>query len=205
MADTIIDRLFIAFGINADGVQKGMSKAERIIHKGIDSIKSVIMPLATGFALTSMVQGFVEGATEAAKAAERLGMSMEDLQAWQGAVQALGAESSVAGEILGVLNEKLVDAAKMGGTGSLELFKKLGISIKDNAGNMRLASDVLLDLAGASERLSKQELYGYSKALGLSPEMIDLLVQGRKGLEDLLKRNWQSFKRKTRKLQKRDA
>ena len=187
MADTIIDRLLIAFGINADGVQKGMSKAERIIHKGIDSIKSVIMPLATGFALTSMVQGFVEGATEAAKAAERLGMSMEDLQAWQGAVQALGAESSVAGEILGVLNEKLVDAAKMGGTGSLELFKKLGISIKDNAGNMRLASDVLLDLAGASERLSKQELYGYSKALGLSPEMIDLLVQGRKGLEDLLK------------------
>lgn len=187
MADTIIDRLFIAFGVNADGVQKGMSKAESIIHKGIDSIKSVIMPLATGFALTSMVQGFVEGATEAAKAAERLGMSMEDLQAWQGAVQALGAESSVAGEMLGVLNEKLVDAAKMGGTGSLELFKKLGISIKDNAGNMRLASDVLLDLAGTSERLSKQELYGYSKALGLSPEMIDLLVQGRKGLEDLLK------------------
>ncbi len=187
MADTIIDRLFIAFGVNADGVQKGMSKAESIIHKGIDSIKSVIMPLATGFALTSMVQGFVEGATEAAKAAERLGMSMEDLQAWQGAVQALGAESSVAGEMLGVLNEKLVDAAKMGGTGSLELFKKLGISIKDNAGNMRLASDVLLDLAGTSERLSKQELYGYSKALGLSPEMIDLLVQGRKGLENLLK------------------
>lgn len=186
MADTIIDRLFIAFGINADGVQKGMSKAEKFIHKGIDSIKSVIMPLATGFALTSMVQGFVEGAAQAAKASEFLSMSMEDLQAWQGAAEAMGAEGAEVNEMIMDMNEHLVDMVQFGSGPAVDVLNKLGIAAKDAGGKIRPATDVLLDMAEKGEKISKQEMLAYGRIMGFDKSVIDLLMQGRKGLEDLL-------------------
>lgn len=187
MADTIIDRLFIAFGIKTEDVEKGMIKAENIVTNGINHIKEALMPLATGFALVDMVTSFTEGANQIAKAAERLGMSVEDLQAWQGAAEAMGAEGAEVNEMITDMNEHLVDMVQFGGGPALEILTKLGISAKDASGNIRPATDVLLDLAEASEKVGKQNMLAYGKMFGFDASMIDLLLQGRKGLEDLLK------------------
>ncbi|MDE5680897.1 MAG: hypothetical protein K2I05_00905 [Mailhella sp.] len=187
MADTIVDRIFVAIGLKTDDVQKGMTKAEKFITKGINNIKSTLMPLATGFALASMVTGFVEGANQIEKASQRLGMTTEDLQAWQGAAEALGAEGAEVNEMLSDMNEHLVDMVQFGSGPAVDILNKLGISAKDAAGKIRPAADVLLDLAGASEKVGKQNMLAYGKMMGFNPEVIDLLLQGRKGLEDLLK------------------
>lgn len=187
MADTIIDRVFIAFGLKTDDVQKGMSKAENIVSNGLNRIKDTLMPIATGFALASMVTGFVEGANQIEKASQRLGMTAEDLQAWQGAAEALGAEGAEVNEMLSDMNEHLVDMVQFGSGPAVDILNKLGISAKDAAGKIRPAADVLLDLAGASEKVGKQNMLAYGKMMGFNPEVIDLLLQGRKGLEDLLK------------------
>lgn len=187
MADTIVDRVFIAFGLKTDDVQKGMTKAENFITNGINNIKSTLMPLATGFALASMVTGFVEGANQIEKASQRLGMTVEDLQAWQGAAEALGAEGTEVNEMLSDMNEHLVDMVQFGSGPAVDILNKLGISAKDAAGKIRPAADVLLDLAGASEKVGKQNMLAYGKMMGFNPEVIDLLLQGRKGFEDLLK------------------
>lgn len=187
MADTIIDRLFIAFGIKTEDVEKGMAKAENIIASGLDHIKDALMPLATGFALAGMVTSFTEGANQIAKAAERLGMSVEDLQAWQGAAEAMGAEGAEVNEMITDMNEHLVDMVQFGSGPAVDILNKLGISAKDAGGNIRPAVNVLLDLAEASEKVGKQNMLAYGKMLGFDAGMIDLLLQGRKGLEDLLK------------------
>lgn len=187
MADTIIDRLFIAFGIKTKDVEKGMAKAEKIITSGLDHIKDALMPLATGFALAGMVTSFTEGANQIAKAAERLGMSVEDLQAWQGAAEAMGAEGAEVNEMITDMNEHLVDMVQFGSGPAVDILNKLGISAKDAGGNIRPAVNVLLDLAEASEKVGKQNMLAYGKMLGFDAGMIDLLLQGRKGLEDLLK------------------
>ncbi len=187
MADTIVDRVFIAFGLKTDDVQKGMNKAENFVTNGLNRIKDTLMPLATGFALASMVTGFVEGANQIEKASLRLGMTAEDLQAWQGAAEALGAEGAEVNEMLSDMNEHLVDMVQFGSGPAVDILNKLGISAKDAAGKIRPAADVLLDLAGASEKVGKQNMLAYGKMMGFNPEVIDLLLQGRKGLEDLLK------------------
>lgn len=187
MADTIVDRVFIAFGLKTDDVQKGMNKAENIVTNGLNRIKDTLMPLATGFALASMVTGFIEGANQIEKASQRLGMTAEDLQAWQGAAEALGAEGAEVNEMLSDMNEHLVDMVQFGSGPAVDILNKLGISAKDAAGKIRPAADVLLDLAGASEKVGKQNMLAYGKMMGFNPEVIDLLLQGRKGLEDLLK------------------
>lgn len=187
MADTIIDRLFIALGIKTKDVEKGMAKAEKIIASGLDHIKDALMPLATGFALAGMVTSFTEGANQIAKAAERLGMSVEDLQAWQGAAEAMGAEGAEVNEMITDMNEHLVDMVQFSSGPAVDILNKLGISAKDAGGNIRPAVNVLLDLAEASEKVGKQNMLAYGKMLGFDAGMIDLLLQGRKGLEDLLK------------------
>lgn len=187
MADTIIDRLFIALGLKTDDVGKGMSKAESIITKGLDHIKEALMPLATGFALAGMVTSYTEGANAIAKASNMLSMGMEDLQAWQGAAEAMGAEGEEVNAMLADMNEYLVDMVQFGSGPAVDILNKLGISATDAAGNIRQATDVLLDMAAAGEKISRQEMLAYGKIMGFDESVIDLLMQGRKGLEDLLK------------------
>lgn len=186
MADTIIDRLFIAFGRKTDDVQKGMTKAENIITSGLDHIKEALMPLATGFAMAGMVTSYTQGANAIAKASNMLNMSVEDLQAWQGAAEAMGAEGDALNAMLIDMNEYLVDMVQFGSGPAVDILNKLGISATDAAGNIRPATDVLLDMAAAGEKISRQEMLAYGKIMGFDESVIDLLMQGRKGLEDLL-------------------
>lgn len=187
MADTIIDRLFIAFGVKTEDVEKGMSKAESIITGGLESIQETLMPFVTGFALAGMVTSFTQGANAISKASNMLGMSMEDLQAWQGAAEAMGAEGEEVNAMLADMNEYLVDMVQFGSGPAVDILNKLGISATDAAGNIRSATDVLLDMAAAGEKISRQEMLAYGKIMGFDESVIDLLMQGRKGLEDLLK------------------
>lgn len=186
MADTIIDRLFIAFGIKTDDVQKGMTKAENIIASGLDHIKDALMPLATGFALAGMVTSYTQGANAIAKASNMLNMSVEDLQAWQGAAEAMGAEGDALNAMLIDMNEYLVDMVQFGSGPAVDILNKLGISATDAAGNIRPATDILLEMAEAGEKISRQEMLAYGKIMGFDESVIDILMQGRKGLEDLL-------------------
>lgn len=187
MADTIIDRLFLAFGVKTEDVEKGMSKAESIITKGLESIQETLMPLVTGFALAGMVTSFTQGANAISKASNMLGMSMEDLQAWQGAAEAMGAEGEEINAMLADMNGHLADMVQFGSGPAADILNKLGISATDAAGNIRSAIDVLLDMAEAGEKISRQEMLAYGKIMGFDESVIDLLMQGRKGLEDLLK------------------
>lgn len=186
MADTIIDRLFIAFGVKTDDVQKGMTKAENIITSSISHIKDALMPLATGFAMAGMVTSYTQGANAIAKASNMLNMSVEDLQAWQGAAEAMGAEGDALNAMLIDMNEYLVDMVQFGSGPAVDILNKLGISATDAAGNIRPATDVLLDMAAAGEKISRQEMLAYGKIMGFDESVIDILMQGRKGLEDLL-------------------
>lgn len=186
MADTIIDRLFIAFGIKTDDVQKGMTKAENIITSGLDHIKDALMPLATGFAMAGMVTSYTQGANAIAKASNMLNMSVEDLQAWQGAAEAMGAEGDALNAMLIDMNEYLVDMVQFGSGPAVDILNKLGISATDAAGNIRPATDILLEMAETGEKISRQEMLAYGKIMGFDESVIDILMQGRKGLEDLL-------------------
>ena len=186
MADSIIERMFIAFGVKTDDIQKGMAKAEQIVENSINHIKDAIMPLATGFALAGMVTTYTEGANTIAKASDMLAMSIEDLQAWQGAAESMGAEGEEINEMLIDMNEYLVDMVQFGSGPAVDILKKLGISATDASGKIRPATEVLLDMAEAGEKISKQEMLAYGKIMGFDKSVIDLLMKGRKGLEELL-------------------
>lgn len=181
-----LDQIFISLNIDADGVKKGISNAESYIKTGMSSIVSLLAPLAGGALLSSAFSSFADGAKEVGKYADLLGLSVQDMQAWQGAAEAMGAEGAEINEMLIDMNEYLVDMVQYGSGPAVDILNSLGIAATDATGNIRPAVDVLLDMAEAGEKVSKQEMLAYGKIMGFDKSVIDLLMLGRRGLTDLL-------------------
>ncbi len=170
-----------------DMVRKEMSRAEDIVENGMQSIKATLAGFAAGFVMTSMWDGFVQGAADIKKYSDMLGMSMQDLQAWRGAAVAMGGSAESVDEMLIDMTEHLSDMALMASGPAHEVLPQLGISARDAAGNIKSASDVLIEMAEAGERISNEQMLAYGKIMGFDKEVIDLLQKGKGGLVDLLK------------------
>ncbi len=82
---------------------------------------------------------------------DRLGVSAEKLQEWQYVAEKGGVSSEDLQGSMEKLNKSLF-AASSGKGDQAELFKKLGISVKDANGNLRNAADVMPELADAFKK-----------------------------------------------------
>lgn len=134
------------------------------------------------------VMAYIGNTAALDRTAESLGLSVERLQMWQGAVQAAGGEAEEIADRFRDLNDYIVDATKFDSGPLKEIAAELGIGLTDAAGKARSAEEVMLDLAAAFERVGEQEAVGYGMQLSFDPATIGLLQQGRGELETLLNR-----------------
>lgn len=170
----------------------------------LDDAKKKTDGLASGFksllgilaakALIDSVQGFVSGMrdanTEIKRTAIQLGLSYDEMQRWQFAANMSGVEAEQLATGIKFLQKNLVEGAK--GTGEqAEVFKKLGITIKDANGEIRPTGDLLREtgfaiagIANPAERTAAVlKLFGRQ---GLA--LIPLFEKGADGLAELNKR-----------------
>lgn len=118
---------------------------------------------------------------------EKTGISVEKLSELRYAGEVSGTTFESLGAGLSKLSKLMVEAAG-GGKEAAEVFKTIGVAVKNNDGSLRKQEEVLGDLAdkfagyedGAGKAALAQKIFGKSGA-----EMIPLLNQGRKGIADL--------------------
>lgn len=143
--------------------------------------------LGVGLGFKATVDAYLQQADALGKYSDSLGVAVEDVQAWEEAVKHAGGSAEGFRQSLVSLNERLVDAAKSADGEMGQLFAKMGVSIKDGAGKARSATDVMLDLASAAEKMDKGVFVGMARKLGLDQGQIMLLQQGRKAVEESVK------------------
>lgn len=138
-------------------------------------------------ALTALTIQSINYADQLDEMSQKLGVSTEQLSKWAYAANLSGTDIDTVARSVNLLSKNLAAAAdptsKMG-----ELFAALGVQVKDAAGNLRSADEVLPELADRFKALDNQttetalamQLFGKSGA-----ELLEFLNRGSDGINAL--------------------
>ena len=180
----IIDELITVLGYDLEGEEKLAQYRE-----GLDSAKSTLLALAAasavaGTAIAAMVSDTAARFAELADFSATVGESVEDIQRLGFAAEQSGSSNEALRSSLEKLNEKIGEASKGAGEPA-EMFKKLGVSIRDAEGNVRSGASVFTDLSNQFSGLSKAEQINLAKKLGIDASLITLLNGGSEAIGEL--------------------
>ena len=141
--------LLVSFGISVD--DRELKKGEKEVEGFIGQLKEFGKVAAEAFAIREVkefIVGQIEAGDKLGDTAEMLGVTSDQLQAFQFAVRSAGGEAESATAALRFLNKHMAEAA--GGSAEAQAaFTSLGIPFKNADGTMRPAIDVMGDLADA--------------------------------------------------------
>jgi hypothetical protein len=180
--------LIAFFGVEVDDKPLDASKAK--MEALANTARNVAATLGLAFGVKTIF-GFVEGQVEAAASlshtAEMLGMTTEQMQRFDYAASTMGLSADEANNSLRFLNRNIGEAATKGGDGAAA-FTKLGVHLKDAAGNVRPTGEVLGEVADGFAKLPSpavktavaMQLFGRAGA-----RMIPFLNQGSAGVAQL--------------------
>ncbi len=150
---TLVDRLSPAL----KGMQKNMRVASREISSGFGTVATQIGNLGKLLTVVSGVgagalyatKGAAEIATQLRVLSDRASVSVERMQAWQGAAESMGIQGQDLADALKDMNKELTSAAVGGKEELAQLLARVGISARDASGQIKLADKVFLDFADA--------------------------------------------------------
>ena len=156
MSEAVIGALRAILGIDTANFSKGLSDAE----KSLQNFQAVFNNIAKKLAITAVatkfvtdVKGMIDTADELSKASQKFGVPVETLSGLKYAADLANVSFELLEKGLGKLS-KAMSSATDPADKNAKAFKALGISVKDNEGNLRSSEDVFLDVA---DKFSKME------------------------------------------------
>jgi len=178
----IIDSLLIELGFEYD--PKDLGKFKKDLGSTTDFIKKFAK---TVVAATAAVTGLVTVSTAATdkqgKFADKIGESVEMVDALQFALIRSGGSADGMNSSLESLSKRAGEAARGVGEG-VEAFGLLGVNVRDVNGNIKSSSALMLEVSNAFQGISKAEQIDLSEKLGLGAAL-PLLQLGPKAIREL--------------------
>jgi len=175
-------------------VARATNKSLRDIGRAGDTLGAKLgLPLsllggATIASLTHSVGKFIELGSAVNDTAEKLGIGTATLQGWEYAAKIAGVPTESLHGSIEKLNKGMAEAAGGKNDELRALLIKLNIPLRDTAGHIRTAADVLPELADAFARNENPALRArmatvlFSKA---GQDMIPLLIKGKQSLAEM--------------------
>jgi hypothetical protein len=179
----------------ADKIEKGLQKADETAGKVGKSLEQMALQagkaLGALFALHKLkeiTEDTADHTYAVAQQARALNMGVESLSAWQQAVKMSGGTAEGATESIKGLREKFVEMARFGGMMGPEafMFQQLGLSAKDMHASIKDPMIAMGKLADTFGKLNRTQALFIGQKLGLDQGTINLLMQGRRGLDEMI-------------------
>lgn len=206
---SILDTFYMLFEADASKLDQGLAESERKSNKLTEavkkadesavglggSLKNALGQLAGAAVAYVGFQALKNNILEAANAADRLGeisesfgIAVEDLSAYSGAVTMAGGNTESFVSSLTTLQSNLASVDATGKSKILPFLKELGLNLESAELKGKSALELMPYLAGAFEKLSKQEAVGFGKKLGLDEGTVRLLQEGRIALDERIRK-----------------
>jgi len=185
MAANIIESFFVSLGFEINTEKLDVFEQKLAAARGtVLAVGAVAATAAAGIGL--FVSKVAEGIDELGDFADVEQVSVEALQEIGYAAQLSGSSlEAVKASVSGV--NKTVGEAALGIGRGAQTFEKLGMSAKNADGSIKSFDQVLEEVAGKMEGLSRQEQIALAEKLGIDRSLIPLLAKGRDELEALRK------------------
>lgn len=194
-AGSIVIDLLMRTGAFESDVGRAEKRLKEMQKRAVDAGKAIGTAIAggaviAGTALAAMAKNGIDAADRLDELSQRLGVSTEKLSGLGYAATLTGGNIDTIAGALPRLSKAIIaagdDSSKMG-----QLFKAMGVDVKDAAGNFRDVEDVLPEVMDAFKGLKDDtleqalamEVFGKSGA-----EMLEFLNLGSDGLADMQKR-----------------
>jgi hypothetical protein len=179
--------IFAAFKIEVDAEE--IKEADAKVSGFVDKLKVAGRAIGEALAVNELkefVKSGIETGAHLQDLAERLDISASAVQGFGFAAQSAGVGLDSAAHSLGFF-ERSVGAAGLGAANQTEIFKALGVEVKDASGKTRPMQDILLDVADAFQQIPDHakratlatELFGREGRL-----LVPVLSKGREGLSE---------------------
>lgn len=179
-----------------DGLRNAAQGVQRAMSGLASTMRSIALPgaLVGAAALTgliAMTTATVEAGGRLQDLSDRLGMSVENIQAFEFAARQSGVSAEIFTASIEKLQKGIAEAAGGQNANLLQLFTRLRIPLRDAQRQIRSTADVLPQLAQAFERNTNpavrtrmaMALFGEAGA-----RLIPMLASGRVGLAQLMAR-----------------
>lgn len=182
MTQSVIGALRVNLGLDSAQFTKGAKRAESTVARLGSQLQrfGAAMSLVSA-GIVAALRSQLNAADDAAKAAQRIGLSVEALTRLRFAADLSGASAQDLETAVARLSRSMQDGNKA--------FARIGVSATDAAGRLRPTEDVLLDLAdafqstpdGAAKTAAAMELLGRSGTM-----LIPLLNGGSDALREMM-------------------
>lgn len=214
MASNTVEQIFVELLLNAKGYNKdaeqaikksdklegglkGVEKQSKSTGKNLEALTGGLGKVVKGIAGLATViaagTGLLKLAEEARKAndelnflSQNLGMSSQNVKAWQGAAAAMGGSAQGMSNDMKNLNSSMNDFKMTGESSMLPMFNTLGVSMVDAQGKIRDTDKVMLDLADSMSRMNREEAVLMGQKLGFDEGTVNTLLQGRDAMKQMV-------------------
>lgn len=179
----VIDELLVGLGF--DYHPEDLKDFKDDIAKTTGVIRNLAaVAVAGAAAITGLTVASTRASDEQGKLADEVGDTVERVDALQFALERSGGSADGMSNSLRSLAIRASEAAR-GVGGGLEAFNLLGISTSDTNGNLKRTSDLMLEVSGRLQGLSRAQQIELAEKLGLS-DSIRLLQQGPDAIRELI-------------------
>jgi hypothetical protein len=210
---TLIDSLVVALGLDASGFTKGQKDASVALKKTNDEatrtakelelrgkqageffsqIKNqalgMLAVFTAGKGLSSFVSDVVAGDAAVGRMATNIGMSTEDLSAWQGVAERAGGSAAGMSGSLKAMAQQMAQIS-ISGTPGAQVLQSLamgGINISKYFDKATTSSQRMLMAADAFKGMDAARAQALGAGMGFDEGTVNVLMQGRQAVQALL-------------------
>lgn len=200
MAEHIVDSLVVQMILDTSDYDKGKKKVEKDsddLGKGGKKLEGNIASLGRAFgkffAVVASSNAIVNMALDVAKAndelnflSRQLGLSTNDVKAFQNAAAASGGSAQGMTNSMKNLNMAAIDFKTTGNPAMQSAMNALGVNMVDAQGNIKRTDELMLDLADSMSKMSAQQAYFYGQKIGLDEGTVSTLIQGRDAMREMI-------------------
>lgn len=179
----VIDELLVGLGFTYD--PDDLNEFKDDISKTTGVIKKLAAAAIAGAAaIVGLTQASTAASDEQGKFADEIGDTVENIDALQFALERSGGSAQGMTQSLRRLAVRASEAARGSGE-AVKIFGLLGISSTDASGNLKTASDLMLEVSGRFQSLGRTKQIELADKLGIK-DSIRLLQQGPDAIRDLI-------------------
>ena len=183
----VVDTLYIALGIDASKLDKGLATAQSKLAVGLKSAMSkVFAPLLAGATLSfgALFDSITKELGQMNALSKAYNVSIEEMTAWSRAVEDAGGTVESFEQTLASLNKNFTKLAVTGNSEIKPFFEAMGLDATELA--QKPVTHALEEIARSIEGMDRYTSANILRSMGFDAGSIKLLQSGTKGLKELL-------------------
>jgi hypothetical protein len=210
---TIIDSLLVKLGLDSSDFKKGknevgvgLKETEKEAQKTGDELANTGKKGTEGFeslaksatkflaviggavAIKRFIADTIESSSAIYRLSQNLGLGSDTLSAWSMANQMAGGSAEGLQGTIAMLSRAQTELQLTGQSSLIPFFSALGVSISDLYGHAKPTTDLLLELSEKFSSMDRATAFNLGQMMGIDPGTMNLLLQGRKEVELLIRR-----------------